>query len=88
MIKVWTDLNTGLFSSSFRLTEPKITKKTKVSAHYYVGCRLGQILHTRLRMNCSALNAHLFIKNIVSKLRVGSGKSFHAFTVEGRKYSE
>jgi hypothetical protein len=23
-----------------------------------------------------------------SKLRVGSGKSFHAFTVEGRKYSE
>jgi hypothetical protein len=23
-----------------------------------------------------------------SKLPVGSGKSFHAFTVEGRKYSE
>jgi hypothetical protein len=71
MIKVWTDLNNALFSSSFRLTEPKIsrfseivkarndlplptrnleslssfkslnnTKNTKVSAHYYVGCRL------------------------------------------------
>jgi hypothetical protein len=69
-------------------------------------------------MNCSALNAQLFIRNLVesptcicgitetvshflldvlirdlnefsdSKLRVGSGKSFHAFTVEGRKYSE
>jgi hypothetical protein len=25
MIKVWTDLNTALFSSSFRLTEPKIS---------------------------------------------------------------
>ena len=24
MIKAWTDLNTALFSSSFRLTEPKI----------------------------------------------------------------
>ena len=26
MIKVWTDLNTVLFSSSFRLTEPKISR--------------------------------------------------------------
>ena len=41
------------------------TKNTKVSAHYYVGCRLGQVLHARLRMNCSALNAHLFIRNLV-----------------------
>jgi hypothetical protein len=83
MIKVWTDLNTVLFSSSFRLTEPKIsrfsatrnlellnslkslnnTQNTKVPALYYVGCRLGQILHTI--MNCSALSAHLFIRNLV-----------------------
>ena len=41
------------------------TKNTKVSAHYYVGCRLGQVLHARLRVNCSALNAHLFIRNLV-----------------------
>jgi hypothetical protein len=41
------------------------TQNTKVPAHYYVGCRLGQILHARLRMNCSALNAHLFIRNLV-----------------------
>jgi hypothetical protein len=92
MMKVWTDLNTALFSSSFRLTEPKIsrfseivlplptrnlellnsfkslinTKNTKLPAHYYVGCRLGQILHARLRTNCSALNAHLFIRNLES----------------------
>ena len=26
MIKVWTDLNTALFSSSFRLTGPKISR--------------------------------------------------------------
>ena len=41
------------------------TQITKVQAHYYVGCRLGMILHARLRMNCSALNAHLFIRNLV-----------------------
>jgi hypothetical protein len=43
------------------------TKNTKVTAHYYVGCRLGQILHARLRMNCSALNAHLFIRNLLNR---------------------
>ena len=26
LMKVWTDLNTALFSSSFRLTEPKISR--------------------------------------------------------------
>ena len=32
--------------------------------HYYTGCRKGQILLTRLRMNCSLLNFDLFVKNI------------------------
>ena len=30
MIKVWTDLNTALFSSSFRLTEPKISRFSEI----------------------------------------------------------
>ena len=33
--------------------------------HYFVGNRREQILHTRLRTNCSSLNQHLFEKNIV-----------------------
>ncbi len=33
--------------------------------YYYDGNRLGQILHTRLRIECSSLNDHLFHKNIV-----------------------
>jgi hypothetical protein len=49
MIKVWTDLNTALFSSSFRLTEPKISSFSEIVSG----------------MNCSALNAHLFIRNLV-----------------------
>ena len=33
--------------------------------YYYIGKRLGQILHSRLRMHCSSLNQHLYSKNIV-----------------------
>ena len=33
--------------------------------HYYFGERREQILHVRLRTNCSSLNQHLFEKNIV-----------------------
>ena len=35
-----------------------------VSKHFYTGKRHAQILHTRLRTNCSALNYYLFLKNI------------------------
>jgi hypothetical protein len=44
------------------------TKNTKVPAHYYVGCRLGQILHARQRMNCSALNDNLLENNNTKRL--------------------
>jgi hypothetical protein len=30
MIKVWTDLNTALFSSSFRLTAPNISRLSEI----------------------------------------------------------
>ena len=33
--------------------------------YFNSGPRLGQILHARLRMDCSSLNAHLYRKNIV-----------------------
>ena len=36
------------------------------SIYYYIGTRLGQILHARLRMQCSSLNHHLFRTNIVN----------------------
>jgi hypothetical protein len=34
----------------------------KVHAHYYVGERRYQIIHTRLRTHCSSLKEHLFSK--------------------------
>ena len=38
----------------------------KPPAYYFSGTRLGQIYHTRLRLNCSSLNNHLFLKNIIN----------------------
>jgi hypothetical protein len=32
----------------------------------YVGSRLGQIFHARIRMGCSVLNSDLFRKNIIN----------------------
>ena len=37
-----------------------------VPVFYYSGPRNLQIMHTRLRTQCSALNSHLFNKNIVN----------------------
>ena len=32
---------------------------------YFIGKRLGQIYHARLRNNCKSLNQHLFSKNLI-----------------------
>ena len=38
---------------------------TKIPSFYFVGVRLGQIYHARLRTSCCSLNQHLFSKNII-----------------------
>jgi hypothetical protein len=46
----------------------KYSLKSNISSkpfYYYTGSRLGQILHSRLRMQCSSLNQHVYRKNIV-----------------------
>ena len=40
--------------------------KKVVPRHFYMGHRKLQVLHTRLRTKCSALNYDLFIRNIVT----------------------
>ena len=42
----------------------KIKKQTKPPTYYNSGTRKGQILHARLRMECSDLNHHLVIRHI------------------------
>ena len=65
-IKEWNNLSLELQRSNsvnsfkYNLTEDK----EQTPKYYYTGsCRL-QILHTRLRIHCSALNLGLFLKNV------------------------
>ena len=37
----------------------------KPPIYFNAGTRKGQILHTRLRLECSSLNSHLYRKNLV-----------------------
>lgn len=41
------------------------SNRQKPPKYINAGSRIGQILHARLRMECSSLNSHLYCKNIV-----------------------
>ena len=62
-------------SRSLNIFKERIkTQNSKCPAHYYSGTRLGQLLHTRLRMNSSSLNEHLFIRNLVDSPNCACGQ--------------
>ena len=66
------------------------TQNSKCPAYYYSGTRLGQILHTRLRMNSNSLNEHLFIRNLVDSPNCACGQvesTFH-FLISCKKYTD
>lgn len=65
-IKLWNSLQPEIrLCNSISLFKRKLQdQNNKVPVHYYSGCRLGQILHTRLRMNSSSLNSHIFLRNL------------------------
>ena len=67
VVKLWNALDQNIKSSeSIAIFKRQIkSQNDKCPIYYYVGYRLGQILHTRLRLNCSSLNSHLFFKNII-----------------------
>ena len=50
-------------SSSLEVFKAILNRNTvKPPIYYYAGSRLGQIYHTRLRLKCSSLHQHLFLK--------------------------
>lgn len=66
-IREWNDLpsdiqeSPSLASFKYRLNSNIV----HTPPYYLTGNRLSQIHHARLRLNCSALNQHLFAKNII-----------------------
>ena len=86
MIRAWNSLpedtkqSPSISSFKFRLNRD-INKPPK---YYNTGTRMVQILHTRIRLECSSLNAHLYRKNIVPEPTCQCGgfeSSYHFFFI-------
>ena len=60
-------LSVNSFKSHLRST---VSRKP---LYFYIGTRLGQVLHSRLRMECSSLNFHLYRRNIVNSPNCACG---------------
>ena len=70
-IRAWNSLPNDVRSSSsvaafkYRLN----MNISKPPRYFNCSTRMGQILHARLRLDCSSLNAHLYRKNIIDRFR-------------------
>ena len=62
--------------------------KPSIPSYFYTGSRIGQILHSRIRTNCSSLNLDLFLKNITESplCRCGSIENAQHFFFHCRYY--
>ena len=90
-IKLWNEL-----PLEFRnITSPNIFKNRlkvinkKHPSYYYIGSRLAQVLHARLRMDSSLLNMHLFLCNLVDNpnCTCGQTETTAHFLLQCRNYS-
>jgi hypothetical protein len=90
-IKLWNE-----FHLDFRnITSPDIFKNRlkvinkKRPSYYYIGSRLAQVLHARLRMDSSSLNVHLFLRNLADNpnCTCGQTETTAHFLLQCRNYS-
>ena len=91
-IRAWNelpdDIKTSPSVASFKF---RLNRELRKPPNYFnTGTRQGQILHARLRMECSSLNAHLHKKNIVpsSSCSCGSYESTYHFFFQCPNYSQ
>ena len=66
--RAWNGLPEDIkFAQTITTFKYKLNRNlNKHPAYYFSGTRLGQICHTRLRLSCSSLHHHLFLKNIIN----------------------
>ena len=65
-VREWNSLDASIQpSQSVTCFKKSISKSQIVPNYYYHGGRKGQILHARIRTNCSSLNFSLFRNNII-----------------------
>ncbi|MCG7870185.1 MAG: hypothetical protein JAY74_27935 [Candidatus Thiodiazotropha taylori] len=86
----WNSLSIEAKQSDSVNSFKRFLKKGKptVPNHYYIGSRKAQILHTRIRTNCSSLNLDLFLKNVTDSplCRCGSIENAQHFFFHCRYY--
>ena len=85
-IRAWNDLSEDIKNSpSVAAFKYRLNRDTHPPPKYFnAGTRMGQILHARIRMECSALNSHLYRKNIVPSPSCSCGdfeSAYHFFFI-------
>ena len=66
VVNAWNNLVPDVTSiESLESFKNNITKTSKINLLYYVGIRKPSITHAQMRMNCSNLNADLFLLHVV-----------------------
>ena len=89
-VKAWNNLPTSIKSANtLTAFKQQLTNATPAIPEYYnSGVRLDQILHTRLRTECSSLNQHLFKRNVVESPNCvcGETESNEHFLLECPRY--
>lgn len=90
-IQAWNNLPAFIKSANTVLEFKRLlTNHTqKIPDFYYTGDRLSQILHTRLRTECSSLKQHLFHRNLVPNPNCicGEVESNNHFLLECPRYN-
>lgn len=83
VIRAWNELSTEARNAESLDSFKRLLNMDKscTPKYYYTGTRKAQVLHTRLRTNCSALNHDLFSKSIVDSplCRCGQVESTYHF---------
>ena len=90
-IRAWNNLSEDIRNAntvtSFKYRR---NRNRQVPPKYFnAGSRIGQILHARLRMECSSLNSHLYCKNIIPtpSCECGSFESPYHFLFQCPRYA-
>ena len=75
-VRIWNSLPRQIQSNSslYQIKQHFKSKSATIPAYYYFGTRNGQVFHSRLRMQCSNLNQHLFLKNLVPSPNCSCGQ--------------
>ena len=83
-VRAWNTLPVEIKQTTSRALFKRLLNRNLIQPPTYFnsGCRIGQILHARLRLGCNSLNSDLYRKNIVNNASCSCGgceSAYHFF---------